>query len=110
MNDDWRRQISDLAGLVEKRRFTQKELALHTGIDQGQISRILAGKAARFSKNVAALCAFLDRNQPPRIRDPQGLQRIEAAARELWDGTPDHAAAIVGALRAIGRLQKGGRR
>jgi transcriptional regulator with XRE-family HTH domain len=107
MKETWRREISELARLVAQRRFTQKQLAEETGIDQGQISRILAGRAVRYSKNIATLCAFAQGKRLQKTRSSKDQQRIEKAALDLWDGSPAHAVSIVKALRAIAQLDRG---
>ena len=50
--------IDHLAREVAQRRLTQIGLSKDTGVDQSQISRILAGRAKRLSGNVRKLCEY----------------------------------------------------
>lgn len=76
-------QLQLLADCVSKRQLTQQELARATGVDQSQISRILAGHARRASQNVLKLCKYAE-----------GLDTF----REVESG---HSEAVADAMRAL---------
>lgn len=58
MDAQEKRLLLWLREAIAQRRFTQVEVARSTGVDQSQISRILAGQSKRNSENVLALCRF----------------------------------------------------
>ena len=80
---------------------TQSAIALSTGVDQSQISRILAGQVKRESENVLALCKYAEEIHNARTVDPCHSELLMGALREVWDGSPEHAKAIAGVIRSL---------
>ena len=104
VKEDWQTLIEDLARRVTARRLTQQEIAKATGVDQSQVSRILAGEAKRPSRNVARLCSYAKGLQAPST-GKSGRAQIDRAIDQLWDGSPRHASAIAGVLVSIAHAQ-----
>jgi transcriptional regulator with XRE-family HTH domain len=105
MAEDWQRVISRLAQRVATRQLTQEEIAQATGVDQSQVSRILAGRARRRSRNVEKLCRYaLAMGAPsPTV---SGRHDIEQAMSTLWDGSARHARALAEVLGSMARMQR----
>lgn len=106
MSEDWETVIAQLARRVASDKLTQNEIAHATGVDQGQISRILAGHAKRHSRNVERLCVYA-RSLRFSASDVQPARRqIQEAIDQVWDGSPEHARAIAEAVTSLGRVQR----
>lgn len=111
MQDDLAPQTSALL-LVLKRAIlngsvTQSSVAIATGVDQSQISRVLAGQVKRESPNVLALCKYARNLHKTRKVDPRQSDPLINALREVWDGSPEHAEALAGVIRSLARLSGG---
>lgn len=106
--------LSWLSAEVRARRLSQVEIATASGIHQSQISRILAGKAKRESANVRKLCKYatsLRQGVGARtLAGPETRVAIDQAVTRLWDGSSDHASALVELLEAVERVQRIGNR
>ncbi len=106
--------LSWLSAEVRARRLSQVEIAAASGIHQSQISRILAGKAKRESANVRKLCKYatsLRQGVGARtLAGPETRVAIDQAVTRLWDGSSDHASALVELLEAVERVQRIGNR
>lgn len=106
MAEDWRKLIEELARQVAARRVTQKEIAQDSGVDQSQVSRILAGSAKRESHNVQRLCRYARSiRTAPGVAD-LGRRQIDNAVDKLWDGSTAHARAIAKALDSMAAVQR----
>lgn len=57
---DWQRQIRKLATLIQNKKLSQLDIARATGVHQGQVSRILAGRSKRLSPNTQKLCQYAE--------------------------------------------------
>jgi hypothetical protein len=90
------------------------EIASASGVHQSQISRILAGKARRESANVRKLCKYatsLRQGAGARtLVGPESRVAIDQAVTRLWDGSLEHASALVELLEAVERVQRIGNR
>lgn len=100
------RSIADIrADLIKKLRsaaFTQEEIAKKTGVNQGQVSRILNGKAKRVSGNVALLCKYA--NVPIKKKfDLSKDQNLMDALEVAVAGNAERAEALAGVIKAVGR-------
>jgi transcriptional regulator with XRE-family HTH domain len=95
-----------LARQVLERKVSQLDLQLATGVHQSQISRILAGHVRRLSPNVLVLCKYAEtlRIAVPALPS-NGGEELQTAITRLWDGSTQHALALIDALGAIGKLQ-----
>lgn len=102
--------LSWLAAEVRARRFSQLEIASACGVHQSQISRILSGKAKRESANVRKLCKYatsLRQGADALTPTVTGSRvAIDQAMMRVWDGTSEHACALVELLEAVGRAQR----
>lgn len=105
-----------LAKEVASRRLSQLAIAEATGVHQSQVSRILAGKAKRSSANVRKLCGYASSLQPSvgsavREKSNSGIKKtIEGDLARIWDGSAEHAVALLRLIEAIGQVQGVARR
>ena len=106
MPDNWETAIAQLARRVASGKLTQHEIAHATGVDQGQISRILAGRAKRRSRNVEKLCAYAQSLRLDATDVQPARRQMQEAIDELWDGSPEHARAIAEAMTSLARVQR----
>jgi len=106
--------LSWLSAEVRARRLSQLQIAAASGVHQSQISRILAGKARRESANVRKLCKYaISLRQGAGARTPAGPDSkvaIDQAVMQVWDGSSEHASALVELLEAVDRVQRIGSR
>jgi transcriptional regulator with XRE-family HTH domain len=100
-------ELRYLASLVQARQLSQNEIARATGVHQSQISRILAGQYRRRSRNVVNLCkyAFSLRHEESSASHPAKDALFDALFR-IWDGSQEHANALIEVLEAIGTIQE----
>lgn len=89
---------------VKSRQIGLKHISDATGVHISQVSRILSGKVKRASPNFEKICKFA------RLADlQQGSSGSEEllwkAVKDVWDGTNEHAVALMNFLDAIGRYQ-----
>lgn len=109
-----RELLAWLASRVKHRNLSQLAISAASGVDQSQVSRILAGRAKRPSPNLVKLCkyalsaraGFPEHTTPV----PAASERLTHAILRVWDGTPDHAGALVDLLEAVKRVQRTQRR
>jgi len=106
--------LSWLSAEVRARRLSQPEIAAASGVHQSQISRILAGKARRESANVRKLCRYATSLRQAagarKLVGPETRIAIDRAVMRLWDGSSEHAGALVDLLEAVERVQRIGNR
>jgi predicted XRE-type DNA-binding protein len=98
--------IAQLRTAVNTRKLTQKQIASATGIDQSQISRILAGQVRRASKHVIELCKFANCLEQYQEADPTRSPMLMDALRVVWDGSDAHAEAIAGVILSLKKLKE----
>lgn len=103
--EDWQQQLRKLATLVEDKKLSQHEISRATGVHQGQVSRILAGKSKRLSHNTRKLCQYAEtigqQSAPPVASD-----ELRKAILNVWNGTSQHAQALKQLLHAIDATQQ----
>ena len=80
--------------------LTQSQLALFTGVNQSQISRILAGSWRRISGNVMQVCKYYG-IEPHGDSERLASRRLESAALEMWDGTSEHERILLSLFGAM---------
>lgn len=106
--------LSWLTAEVRARRLSQIEIATASGVHQSQISRILAGKARRASANVRKLCKYATSLRQgasaQTLAGPDSKVAIDHAVMRVWDGSSEHASALVELLEAVDRVQRIGSR
>lgn len=102
----WKESLRRLAKLVASGRVTQAQVAAAAGVDQSQVSRILAGRCTRLSTNVERLCR-LEHAMRSRstLSDAHLRKPIDAAIAAVWDGSSAHASAIAEVVLSLGPLQ-----
>ncbi|WP_425497371.1 helix-turn-helix domain-containing protein [Paraburkholderia fynbosensis] len=100
-------QLSWLRAAVSERRLTQSQIAAATGVDQSQVSRILAGRAKRNSENVTALCAFAEKASLASLRTGGGSVSDDAHAifQDLLSGTDEEQNLMLEILRRLANLK-----
>lgn len=103
--EDWRRQIKNLATLVEEKKLSQLDIARATGVDQGQVSRILAGLSKRLSRNTRKLCRYAETIRPSSA-PPDTTDELQKAILGIWNGTSQHAQALKQLLQAVDATQQ----
>lgn len=84
----------------------QIEVSKLIDVSQSQISRVLAGKFKRRSKNVNKLCKFANIKFERHKVDPVQNRILIDALMEVWDGTDHHAKAIAKVLKALSSLKE----
>lgn len=93
--------LSRIRLAVESRGITQKYLAEATGVHQSQISRILAGKSVRVSKNLAKISRYIDEMHICISKDRDFPPVLLSAIRSTWDGSIEHAEAIARVIASV---------
>ena len=99
---------SCLKKIFEGKGLRQQEIAINTGINQSQISRILSSRFKKVSsKNVAKLCEYA-KFKPYRVTQklhPQHSNVLMTALRDAWrDGSPERERVIAEILERLSRL------
>lgn len=96
--------IERLKYAVDVLGVSQKELAKSTGVHQSQISRMLAGKARRVSKNLLKLSSYLDNLHFCYANKSEIPQVLKDAIQFSWDGTARHAEALARVIVSLNNL------
>lgn len=102
---DWRPLIKKLATLVAEKKLSQPDIARETGVDQGQVSRILAGHSKRLSRNTLKLCKYAE-TIGPASTSTTTAHDLQEAILGIWNGTSQHAQALKQLLQAIDATQQ----
>lgn len=100
--------LTSLRIAVADRRITQQEIAHATGVNQSQVSRILAGHCKRSSGNVAALCRFAaERFSSPDLGESAPASvRAHALVDALMGGNAEEQEEIVVLLSQLLTLRR----
>lgn len=95
--------LTSLRIAVADRRITQQEIAHATGVNQSQVSRILAGQCKRPSGNVATLCRFaVERFSFPELGESAPAPaRAHALVDALMSGDAEEQEEIVALLSRL---------
>lgn len=101
LSPDHADSLDRLRHAVDSRLITQSQIANVTGIDQSQVSRILAGQLIRASANVQKLCKFANQLAIFGMHDPRQSGVLMDALSSVWDGSPEHAAAIANVIQSL---------
>ncbi|WP_353958783.1 helix-turn-helix domain-containing protein [Pseudomonas aeruginosa] len=91
----------------EARRFrglTLEEMGNECGVHHSQLSRIEQGRMVRVSKNLEAICTFLQIEIFPCQRDPQQLQLLFSRIERLITRSSSSERAIEGLVSALEEL------
>lgn len=94
----------EIEALLRREGISQTVLAQRVSVSQPTISRARRRVPARRSKQYEKLCNFIHKELetialPETARD---------ALAEIWDGSPAHAEALAGLIRASGELWRAG--
>lgn len=101
--------LNRLALLIRRGQVTQKQVEIATGVDQSQISRILAGKVKRVSTNVKYLCKYANSLEAPEKDEQEYKKILINAALDLWDGSESSAITLQELFLSIKDIQAGRR-
>ncbi|TCV81067.1 helix-turn-helix domain-containing protein [Sulfurirhabdus autotrophica] len=93
--------LDRLRHAVEAKVITQTQIASAIGVDQSQVSRILAGQLIRASSNVQKLCKFANQLAVFGMHDPRRNTLLMDALSSVWDGSPEHATAIANVILSL---------
>lgn len=102
-----------LDALVQRMKYTvdvlglsQQELAIATGVDQSQISRMLSGSAKRVSKNLVKVSEYLENLHDCYAKNYEIPRVLKDAIQFSWDGTPGHADALARVIVSLKDLSR----
>lgn len=87
-------------------KINQKEISRATGVHQSQVSRILAGRSKRQSKNVVLLCKYAESMTPTGSSASITAGDLSRAVLDAWDGTQEQAESINALLKAIRQIAR----
>jgi transcriptional regulator with XRE-family HTH domain len=107
VNSEIELQLSWLRAAVSERRLTQSQIAVATGVDQSQVSRILAGRAKRNSENVVALCAYAAKASlaSPRTESGSVSADTQRIFLDLLSGSEEEQKLMLEILRRLANLK-----
>jgi transcriptional regulator with XRE-family HTH domain len=101
--------VVEIRSQLDARRLGTREFAQACGVDQSQISRVLAGNFKSVSHNVMQICINLGidpaRFLRPTREDESARRRIMDSALAVWDGTPEGADLLVSVLGGMAALR-----
>lgn len=100
---------SQTRSILESSGQTQEAIAEGAGVSQPSVSRVLERCPRRHGGAFKKLCIYAD--SLTQTRRQEGWMPIEdevlaSAIHEVWNGTPEHAAAIAAMIRAAGALAR----
>ncbi len=88
---------------IKKFDITQEELSKAIGASQSQVSRILSGRTSASSKLALDLCTYVSLIGGGVSREAVASNdELTDALKDVWDGTPAHARALVTVIRSLG--------
>jgi hypothetical protein len=101
--------LAQLRQYMRERGWNISRLAGESGVNQSQVSRILAGNFKTFGSNIRQLCITIDADPAAYYsgtRTEKDRQRIANSAISIWDGTHRDAEVVIALLREIAKLRK----
>lgn len=106
--------VDEIRDQMSARRLSASHLASISGVNQGQVSRILAQDFTAVSQNVLQICIELGID-PLRFvgrvhGDEDAKKRIVDSALSVWDGTAEDADLLVAVLGGMAALRGAKRR
>lgn len=101
--------VDEIRDQMSARQLSASELATIAGVNQGQVSRILAQDFRAVSQNVLQICIKLGID-PLRFvgrvhGDEDAKKRIVDSALSVWDGTAEDADLLVTVLGGMAALR-----
>lgn len=101
--------VAEMRAQMDARRMGVSQLGRYCGVDQSQVTRILARDFKGISHNVMQICISLGidplRFVGPVREDEVAKRRITDSALAVWDGTPEGADLLVSILGAIAAMR-----
>jgi transcriptional regulator with XRE-family HTH domain len=98
------------AGIYKRHGISQAKIASFVGASQGQVSRLLGGKAQRANKLFEEICLYAERLEGGvSIELVQANDDLVRALAETWDGTAGHAKALANVIRSLSGLYSNSR-
>ncbi|MCK1316814.1 helix-turn-helix transcriptional regulator [Bradyrhizobium sp. 23] len=106
--------VDEIRDQMSARQLSASDLATIAGVNQGQVSRILAQDFRAVSQNVLQICIKLGID-PLRFvgrvhGDEDAKKRIVDSALSVWDGTAEDADLLVAVLGGMAALRGAKRR
>jgi transcriptional regulator with XRE-family HTH domain len=102
--------VAEIRARMAARVLSASHLADQCGVDQSQISRVLAGGFKGLSHNMMQICIYLGidplRFVVPSREDEMVRRRIIESALAVWDGTPEGADLLVSILAGIAAIRE----
>ena len=95
-------QPRHLRSRIKQRNLLQSDIATAIGCDQGQVSRLLAGKSSSNSKTYRHICEHVFANEKPY--EHLGKKILDEAVNQLWDGTIEHARVVAKLLQVLSQF------
>jgi transcriptional regulator with XRE-family HTH domain len=96
---------SQLEAFMREHDFSQTGLANAAGVSQSTVSRALGRVPGKHSKAYAKLCKYAETKYDERDDSAaKGVNAVNAAFRNIWDGTARQAMAIAKIIEALGSL------
>lgn len=85
---------------------SQQVIAEALGVSQPQVSRLLAGRATRWSRMAEEVCLHVERLQGGGVSTLQVRENDDliSAIQAVWDGTAVHARALSTVIRSLAVL------
>jgi hypothetical protein len=108
-SDAKRALVAEIREQMAGRMLSATRLADLCGVDQSQISRVLAGDFKGLSHNTMQICMSLGidplRFVVPSREDEMIKRRIADSALAVWDGTPEGAELLVSILAGMAAMR-----
>jgi len=92
---------------MAKRKHTQYQVFIETGVHQTKVSRVLKCDFKRKTKSINILCNYADSIlEDTSIGDEKSKELLVGTVLDLWDGTKSNAQKLMDLLGAVGRISK----
>lgn len=85
---------------MKEKSWTQQEVAQHAGVDQSTICRLLRADPKRLGPAHRKVIAFLQSHAYLETDDSVRAELVRAC-ESAWDGTAEHAEAMIAVLGAL---------
>jgi Helix-turn-helix len=95
---------ASLREFMEERSLTQEELAKAAEVSQAAVSRALKKPAQRAGRAHQKIFTYVENEYAAMTRDG-GPEGVVSAFKQIWDGSPAHAAAVVRIINALDGLR-----
>jgi transcriptional regulator with XRE-family HTH domain len=104
------RIAQQLREYLERKQWTQIQLAEATGVHQAQVSQILRGHFVRATGNVAALCKYANIATAAPKQPRKLSEKVQQVLAEIVDGDPKREKALLSFVKAGARFLNVARR